>query len=243
MTDRTCPSCGAALDPFAADTCPSCGAALRTPSAFAEESVVSSIPFDDTSQPFMQRLIETVKLGLGSPTQMFSNVPADDIGPPILYAVVIGTLASVVGTFYQIVIQSLVASGSGADAQEIFGSTAFMIMFMFLSPLFVLLGIFISSGIFHLMLLLLGGGPRGFNVTLRAVCYGYTPQILVVVPICGGIVGGLWAMVLTIIGAINGHRTDPWRVILAYFLPLIVCCGLFALFFMMIGIAAGVAGQ
>jgi hypothetical protein len=48
--------------------------------------------------------------------------------------------------------------------------------------------------------------------------------LLGVVPICGGIVGAIWAIVLVIIAGKLGHGTDWWRAILAYFLPIILCC-------------------
>ena len=61
-------------------------------------------------------------------------------------------------------------------------------------------------------------------MTFRALAYGYTPGLLGVIPICGGVVGGIWAIVLVIIAGKLGHGTDWWRSILAYFLPTILCC-------------------
>ena len=114
-------------------------------------------------------------------------------------------------------------------------STGVYLFFVILSPIFALIGLFIAAGVYHLGLLITDGGKRGFGVTLRAVCYGYTPGLLGVVPICGGIVGGLWVLVLTILGAMYGHRTEPWRAILGYFLPLIACCALWMGLVMMFG--------
>jgi hypothetical protein len=91
-------------------------------------------------------------------------------------------------------------------------------------------------------LLVFGGAPRGFGVTLRAVAYGSTPQLLGVLPICGAIVGGLWSMVLVIIGAIYGHGTDGWRAILGYFLPLILCCCLVWVLLSTFGLLGALAG-
>jgi hypothetical protein len=93
-----------------------------------------------------------------------------------------------------------------------------------LFPLFAVVSLFIGSAIFHLGLLLLGDGQRGFAITLRAVAYGCTPMLFAIVPICGSVIGGVWAFVLAIMGAAYGHRTEGWRATVAYFLPLIFCC-------------------
>ena len=45
-----------------------------------------------------------------------------------------------------------------------------------------------------LMLLLLGDGERGFAITIRAMAYGNTPTLLGVIPICGSLVGAIWAL-------------------------------------------------
>ena len=50
---------------------------------------------------------------------------------------------------------------------------------------------------------------------------------------------GLWSLVLNILGAFYGHRTDAWRAVVAYFIPLIVCCGIMMMFwFLIAGVAA-----
>jgi hypothetical protein len=45
------------------------------------------------------------------------------------------------------------------------------------------------------------------------------------VPICGGLICGVWALVCNCIGLARAHETDTGRAVLAVFLPLIVCCG------------------
>ncbi len=171
----------------------------------------------------MERLLETVKMSFSNPERMFSNLPAEDIGPPVLYGVIIGSIALVMGLVWQLLFSGMAWFWS-AEFEQVAVSTTIIVVFMIFSPLLVAVGLFISAGIYHVMLLLCGDGSRGFGVTMRAVSYGYTPNLLSVVPFCGGLVGGIWALVLTIMGAMYGHRTEPWRAILAYFLPLILCC-------------------
>jgi hypothetical protein len=48
---------------------------------------------------------------------------------------------------------------------------------------------------------------------------------LMVIPFCGGLVAGVWRIVLNCIGLARAHETDTGRAVFAVFLPLIVCCG------------------
>ena len=129
----------------------------------------------------------------------------------------------------------------GADTEEFAIGTGLYVLFILLSPLFVLIGLFITTALYHVSLLILGNGQRGFAVTFRAVAYGNTPTILGIVPFCGGIVGGIWAMVLVIMAFKLGHGTDWWRAILAYFLPTIVCCCLLTWLLMSFGLLGALA--
>lgn len=74
-----------------------------------------------------------------------------------------------------------------------------------------------------------------------AVAYGNSPNVLCIVPFCGGIIGGLWAVVLIIIGGKLGHGTEWWKAVLAYFLPAIVCCCLVTWLMMTFGFLGAIA--
>ena len=184
----------------------------------------SSIPFEDTSQPFLSRLLETMKLAFADPAKLFSNMPSADIGPPVVYGLITGTIAAVFTILWQTMFGGLLTIAENAPFDDFALGTGFMFVWLIFSPVFIIVGLFVQAAIYHVMLLIVGDGQRGFGVTLRAVCYGSTPQLLGVVPICGSLIGGIWTLVLVIMAAIYGHRTDAWRVILAYFLPMILCC-------------------
>jgi len=88
----------------------------------------------------------------------------------------------------------------------------------------VLLGIFIWSAIVHLFLMLVGGANTGFASTVRVVAYSSTVQIVQVIPLCGGTIAAVWALVLYIIGLAIAHRTTQGKSALAVLLPLALCC-------------------
>ena len=73
------------------------------------------------------------------------------------------------------------------------------------------LSLFINAGITHVMLLLLNGARRGFETTMRVAAYAHgSAAMLNLVPLCGGIIGSIWALVVVIIGIAAGAR-DPDR--------------------------------
>ena len=75
----------------------------------------------------MTRFVETVKLGFSDPVRMFSSMPEENIGPPVLFGVIVGTIVSVIGCVYQILFGGLAWMG-GARAEEFAASTTLFIL-------------------------------------------------------------------------------------------------------------------
>jgi hypothetical protein len=102
----------------------------------------------------------------------------------------------------------------------------------------VAIGAFIASGILHLCLMIVGAAKQSFETTFRVVCFGGgSADPILIIPICGGLIGGIWKIVLYCIGLARGHETDTGRAVLAVVLPLIICCG-GAIALMMVGFGA-----
>jgi hypothetical protein len=89
-------------------------------------------------------------------------------------------------------------------------------------PLMVTIGIFIYSGVLHLLLRIVGGGAHGFEATFRVVSYSQAAQVLGIVPFIGGWIGGIWQLIIQVIGLREIHETSYLRVILAFVIPLFV---------------------
>jgi hypothetical protein len=107
-----------------------------------------------------------------------------------------------------------------------------------LSPLFLLVSLGISFVVQHLILLLVGGARRGPGTTLRALSFSYSPALFAIVPIVGALVGGIWTIVLAIIGLREGHQTDGWRAATAVLLPVVALLFLITIAVIFIGVAA-----
>ena len=109
------------------------------------------------------------------------------------------------------------------------GSVAIIILL----PLFIVIGLFIGSAIVHLCLMIVGGANQPFETTFRVLAFSQgSTGPLQMVPVCGGLISGVWALVCTCIGLARAHETDTGRAVVAVFLPLVVCCGGLLVLFM-----------
>jgi hypothetical protein len=165
-------------------------------------------------------------------------VPAP-IGPAVLYFLIIGIVAVGLSLFWQMLFQAIFASAGLVEATEPSAIDAWMPVIQFLlSPLFLLISLGISFVVQHLILLLVGGARRGPGTTLRALSFSYSPALFAIVPIVGALVGGIWTIVLAIIGLREGHQTDGWRAATAVLLPVVALLFLITIAVIFIGVAA-----
>lgn len=82
--------------------------------------------------------------------------------------------------------------------------------------------VFIVGAWLHLWVYLLGG-KKGYMQTMKAVMYGSTPYMLIGwIPIIGGFIGGLWSLVVEILGIRELHGISTGRVIAAYLIAVII---------------------
>jgi hypothetical protein len=189
-----------------------------------------ALPWEQPSYPVLEALYETAKLVLTAPSRAFAGVSlTGSLGRPLLYAVIFGWVGIIAGQAYSIAFRgafmSMFSALPGFHPRMAFGlPVVFSVAIMIAAPIFVLIGVFIWSAIVHLFLMLVGGAKTGFASTVRVMCYAGTVQIIQVVPLCGGTIGAIWALVLEIIGLAIVHRTTQGKSALAVLLPLVLCC-------------------
>jgi hypothetical protein len=188
-------------------------------------------PWEDPSLPFWTRLIDTFKGVMFDPVRFFATMRTDgDYMKPLWFALIPGIIAALAGVIFNFAFQgigmmsAMGTRGGGPSGVELGVLIGILLVTAVLSPVFVVIGILVSAGLLHICLMVLGGANRSFETTWRVICYAYAVQILAIVPFLGSIAGGLWFLVLEIVGATKAHETDAWRAIMAVFLPMIVCC-------------------
>jgi hypothetical protein len=265
-----CPICEHPLPERSVGRCPNCGAEVvevgapeSSPGPTPESSANGAgTPWDERGRiGLLAALIDTTRQVLTGPTAFFRAMPvASGIGSPLLYGVILGWLGAVAAGFYQALFHSLVGvslfeaaftrlanpslAPSGSELSGwLEGWGGFMAQVAF-GGVFAAVGLILSAGVLHLALLLLGGARRGFEATLRVVSFSQAVCILFLLPFCGQLAAGIWALVLYVIGLAEAQRIGYGRAVGAVLLPLVLlccCCGV-ALGILFLGVA-GLAAQ
>ncbi|HEU5314137.1 MAG TPA: YIP1 family protein [Candidatus Udaeobacter sp.] len=189
----------------------------------------SGLPWDHRQERgFFNAFVETLVMVLTKPGEAFMAMKREGgLGEPLIYALIGGCIGGVVSFLFSLGLQSV---GLFADRHDTFAAMAGMgagsAAFIVLLPLFIIMGLFIGSAIVHLCLMIVGGANQSFETTFRVLAFSQgSTGPLQMVPICGGLIAGVWALVCNCIGLARAHETDTGRAVLAVFLPLIVCCG------------------
>lgn len=180
------------------------------------------------------------------PGNFFRQTPRDGgTGAALIYFLAIGILLAGATLFWD---SMSFFAGTGAQetlaAEWGYPTVSPMVRFL-LAPGLLLLSLFVSAGVVHVLLLIFDGAAGGFGTTVRVFCYGYSPAIFGVVPILGTLVGSIWSVVVVIIGLREAHQADAWKPVVAVLVPFV---GLLVLFFLAIlfvfavGAAAGMPG-
>lgn len=196
-------------------------------------------PWDERERlGFAAAFVETTRQVLTGPTEFFRRMPVTGgLGGPLFYAVTAGWIGLVAAALYQSVWVSIVGPSMlpfGMEREEFARVLAFMeswaglVAQVVFGGISVTIGVFVTSGILHLMLMLLGGGHKTFEATFRAVCFAQAPMLLFVIPVflipgCGLLVG-LWSLVLYVIGLASMHEIGHGRAAAAVLLPLLALC-------------------
>jgi len=195
-------------------------------SAAEETGPEKGTPWEDRRGGFLGDFWATVKKVLFSPAGFFDQMPVSGGKKgPLTFGVIAGSLGIIFSIFWQLV-ASLLGMGfspGGAEEAPMGLMLAIMIGLMVLSPILIVIGLYIWSGVTHFFLMIVRGAGGGFEATFRVAAYAASSLLFNVVPILGGFVGSIWSIVLVVIGLKRVHRVGLLRVILGVFiLPILL---------------------
>jgi phage FluMu protein Com len=196
------------------------------------------LPWEQSGRSFPGNMVETVIKVLFSPGRAFESMRLrGGYGRPLLYnwlLTVIGALMSVVWVL--LIFSSLQTEFPGfpegateAVAGGMIGAFVFALVFALIIP-------FITAAIFHVSLLLVGGAKQDYECTFRVAAYaGGSMTVLNLLPFGWiPILGPLWSLavliwviIVTITGLSRAHGITGGRAALAFFLPFLLCCGIY----------------
>jgi len=209
---------------------------------------VPPLPWEDRDRiGFFPALFETVKLFVTSPTEAYARAKErGDYLSPLLFAVIIGWVMGIIGQLWNLLFQGAWLSMIPADFRDQMGamgmgasSAAGFVLGLILTPVIIVVVVFIWSGIVHLFLMMLGGHKQsasGFEGTFRAIAYAQTASLAQIIPVFGGLIALVWGIVLEVIGLVRMHRTSTGKAAGAVLLPIVLCCVCIGLGAVLIGI-------
>ncbi len=214
-----CPNCGFKQADTQGDTCVRCGYSgeekQRTGPAWEHRQSAVDI----------QAILNTLSGVLFRPVETFRGMKrTGGLGGPLLYAVILGTLGGWLSVLWNSFFHSLGVLGEGLGDEEIVSYITFLVL-AFMMPFLMALIVFIGSAITHVCLLLVGASTKSFETTFRVSSYAIgSTEILNFIPLCGGLIGGVWYIVAMIIGVREAHGISTGKAVVGVLLPLIVCC-------------------
>jgi hypothetical protein len=184
---------------------------------------------------FFNAFIETLTMVLTRPAEAFSVMKREGgLIEPLIYALIGGCLGGIVAALFQLGFRSVGLFGDKNNSLAAMTGMGIGFASVILVPVGIVIFLFIWSGLAHLSLMIVGGANKPFETTFRVLAFTHgSAGPLQIIPICGGAISLVWAIVCNCIGLARAHETDTGRAVLAVFLPLIVCCGgVFVILFM-----------
>lgn len=240
-----CPNCGHPREEGAA-FCSNCGKPFpehrpEEPGQAPQQQTIGSpaepgeekyVPWEDMKKwGFFSALWQTWKESVFNPELFFSRLPyKGGFGYPILYALIIIWIGTAFEQLWGLAFSGFMYQmmANFVPSDEMFWTTGlqtgFSLIYLIIAPVFIVLGLFVVSGIYHVIMMIFGWTNRDFEATFRSFSYSAGPLIFKIVPICGGLVGWIWTLVLSIIGLKHMQKTTSGKAALTIFIPIILCC-------------------
>ncbi len=170
-----------------------------------------------------QGIYKTFKEVLFSPEIFFRSLTFKaGIVEPLAFGTLVGSLGSMFGLFWQLLMWSGLVLTYGESIFGQFSIGVILLIIMIIIPVLWVAWIFVSSGITHLLLLIVRGGENGYEATLRGVSYSQATQVWSLIPFIGGTIGWIWQLVVQIIGLRHIHRMSYLRIIVAFLIPVAI---------------------
>lgn len=214
------------------ETSPIYGSTLAVPPVLAEDSGTEEPPFPwppGAHSDVIGALAETWRRSVFQPTSFFRAMPAGPYGSALLYFLPLGVMAAGFRLFWSGVYATLGFSLSNYIAGFNEPSALDRLVDFLLSPLLLVIGLFLASIVLHGALKLLGAARRPLSATTRVLAFAYGVELFVIVPALGPLISAVWMLVLIVIGLREVHGTTTGRALLAVIVPFALLTILFLL--------------
>lgn len=186
-----------------------------------------------------QRGWKTIVQGVTEPYELFDQMRiTGGLFQPLLFYVIIIGLALIISMVLEMPFRLI---GGGLGDEQLFGmgfGVFFFLGFLAVLPILLPIGLLISSGLTHLGLMIFGAARQPFEATFRVNAYAYgSVGWTWAIPFCGSMIGGIWGIVLEIVGIARVHEVSTGKAVAAVLVPIAVLFGLGFCLFAAFGLA------
>jgi len=200
-----------------------------------EELIKSQVAWEDRKNiGCLNGWITTWKEVVFKPGTFFNKVsPKGKITEALTFGIVPVSISiivsAIIGILYQIITKR---PPVGMTSQQVI---IFNVIFIIVSPLLAMIGLFIGSAIYHLFVLLCGG-RKGFRATFRVMGYTNAIAIFSPIPVAGPLFVGIYSIVLLTKGFKRVHSISTARAVWAVLIPVILGILLFVIASVLLGL-------
>jgi hypothetical protein len=142
------------------------------------------------------------------------------IKEPFAFGLLFGSMGYMFGLFWQFLLRPEKTPAYIQNLLAHISLDALFLILLFLSPLIIMIMMFITSALAHFFLIIVKGGKRGFEGTFRVIAFAQAANAFGILPFIGGVIGSIWYFVVVIIGLREIHEISYARIFLALLLPL-----------------------
>jgi predicted Zn finger-like uncharacterized protein len=188
------------------------------------------IPWENPGFGSFSAFFGTIKEVLFRPSDFYTNMPvAGGLKPPLIFGLIFGSVGVILSLFWSVFWSIITFNYGLANLPDLdLGSLlpisahpiAAVAVLMGCIPFLVVFSLLIWSVVTHILLALVLGNKSGFEATFRVLSYSLAASLFYIIPFLGGLLAGLWGLVLEVVGLSRAHGIGLFRVIFAVlFLP------------------------
>ena len=170
----------------------------------------------------------TVRAVLLEPVGFFRRLPPRGSAlDPVLFALVCSLISSVLGSLAAPYDPLVRDAASFESSVEDFGgemglAVGMLLLFVVLTPLFILLGLYIAAAVYHILVwIFVRPTDTDFEATLRVVTYTSAVELLTWIPVVG-LLASLYGLYLAFVGIREMHETTTGRALTVISLPVVL---------------------
>ena len=192
---------------------------------------VREVPWENRQRlGWWKAIRETWPLVVLRPREFFSSLrPGGGLRHALLWAVLFGSVGFIANFFLNRALEQLLQRfvekpqmplPAGFAGHPLFVAGVLVV----LAPIAVVTGVFLQSVLLHGSLVVVGARREGVEATLKVMAYAQAPLLLAVFPVLGTFAAWVGSVVIAVIGCREMHRTTTGKVVLAWLLPMLLCC-------------------